>query len=189
MSDVSDDERSPRRDIGSSKGRKAGNDTGKGVEIPAVYHLTASDSTGAQVIGCTLNGNNYLTWSRTMIIALRARNKLPFIDGSLDKPGEDDPLRERWERCNSTLIAWMFNTMEESLQATVAYAIDAKNLWDNLKERYSEGNQSRVFQIKIEICLLKQEEFVLGLSGLSILAFKVQDHTRKGARTKTGATD
>ncbi|PKI32583.1 hypothetical protein CRG98_047026, partial [Punica granatum] len=92
-----------------------------------------------------------------MIIALRARNKLPFIDGSLDKPGEDDPLRERWERCNSTLIAWMFNTMEESLQATVAYAIDAKNLWDDLKERYSEGNQSRVFQIKTEICLLKQE--------------------------------
>ncbi|PKI51880.1 hypothetical protein CRG98_027713 [Punica granatum] len=47
--------------------------------------------------------------------------------------------------------------MEGSLQATVTYAVDAKRLWDDLKERYSEGNQSRVFQIKTEICLLKQD--------------------------------
>ncbi|PKI59598.1 hypothetical protein CRG98_020007 [Punica granatum] len=92
-----------------------------------------------------------------MIIALRARNKLAFIDGSLEKPGDEEPLRERWERCNSTVLAWLFNTMEGSLQSTVAYAVDAKNLWDDLKERFSEGNQSRVFPIKTEICLLRQE--------------------------------
>ncbi|PKI60125.1 hypothetical protein CRG98_019469 [Punica granatum] len=157
MSDVSDDERSPIRDTSSSKGKKAGDGSGRSVDVPPVYRLASSDSTGAQVIACTLNGDNYLTWSRAMLIALRARNKLPFIDGTLEKPEEDDSLRKRWERCNSTLIAWIFNTMEERLQATVAYAIDAKSLWDDLKERYSEGNQSRVFQIKTEICLLKQE--------------------------------
>ncbi|PKI55586.1 hypothetical protein CRG98_024034 [Punica granatum] len=48
--------------------------------------------------------------------------------------------------------------MEEHLQATVAYAVDAKSLWNDLKERYSKGNQTRVFQIKTEIALLKQEE-------------------------------
>ncbi|PKI72596.1 hypothetical protein CRG98_006973 [Punica granatum] len=47
--------------------------------------------------------------------------------------------------------------MEGSLQATVAYAVDARSLWDDLKERFSEGNQSRVFQIKTDICLLKQD--------------------------------
>ncbi|PKI35624.1 hypothetical protein CRG98_044078 [Punica granatum] len=157
MSDLSDDEKSPRRDIGSSTGKKAGDGSGRSVDIPLVYHLTSSDNTGAQVIACILNGDNYMTWSRAMLIALRARNKLPLIDSSLEKPGEGDPLRDRWERCNSTLLAWIFNTMEERLQATVAYAIDAKSLWDDLKERYSEGNQSRVFQIKAEICLLRQE--------------------------------
>ncbi|XP_031402520.1 uncharacterized protein LOC116212069 [Punica granatum] len=157
MSDVSDDEKSPRRDIGSSKGKKAGDGSRRSVDVPPVYHLTSSDNTGTQVIACILNEDNYLAWSRAMLIVLRARNKLPFIDGSLEKTEEEDPLRERWERCNSTLLAWIFNTMEERLQATVAYAIDAKGLWDDLKERYSEGNQSRVFQIKTEICLLRQE--------------------------------
>ncbi|OWM76582.1 hypothetical protein CDL15_Pgr005546 [Punica granatum] len=93
MSDVSDDEKSPMKDTGSA--RKAGDSSGRGMEVPPVYHLASSDSTGVQIIGCTLNGNNYLTWSRAMLIALRARNKLAFIDGSLEKPGEDDPLRKR----------------------------------------------------------------------------------------------
>ncbi|PKI62384.1 hypothetical protein CRG98_017190 [Punica granatum] len=47
--------------------------------------------------------------------------------------------------------------MDVSLQATVTYAVDAGSLWNDLKERYSEGNQSRVFQIKADICLLRQE--------------------------------
>ncbi|PKI36234.1 hypothetical protein CRG98_043386 [Punica granatum] len=157
MSDVSDEERSPRMNVGSSGNKKAGDSSVKSMEVPPVYRLASSDSTGAQVIGCTLNGDNYLTWSRAMLIALRARNKLAFIDGTLERPGDDDPLRERWERCNSTVLAWMFNTMEGSLQATVAYAVDARSLWEDLKERFSEGNQSRVFQIKTDICLLKQE--------------------------------
>ncbi|PKI44510.1 hypothetical protein CRG98_035097 [Punica granatum] len=152
MSNISDEEKSSRQG-----NNRAGDGSVRSIDIPPVYGLASSDNTGARVIACTLNGDNYLTWSRAMIIALRARNKLAFIDGSLEKPGDEEPLRERWERCNSTVLAWLFNTMEGSLQSTVAYAVDNKNLWDDLKERFSEGNQLRVFQIKTEICLLKQE--------------------------------
>ncbi|PKI11380.1 hypothetical protein CRG98_049536, partial [Punica granatum] len=112
-------------------------------DVPPVYRLASSDNTRAQVIACTLNGDNYLTMSQAMIIVLWARNKLAFIDGSLEKLGDEEPLRERRERCNCTVLAWLFNTMEESLQSTVDYAVDTKNLWDDLKERFSEGNQSR----------------------------------------------
>jgi hypothetical protein len=33
-----------------------------------------------------LTGENYSTWSRSMLVALSAKNKLCFIDGSLPKP-------------------------------------------------------------------------------------------------------
>ncbi|PKI72817.1 hypothetical protein CRG98_006797 [Punica granatum] len=36
-------------------------------------------------------------------------------------------------------------------------AQDVKLLRDDLRERYSQGHQSRIYQIKSEICLLKQE--------------------------------
>ncbi|PKI78573.1 hypothetical protein CRG98_001045 [Punica granatum] len=140
MSDVSDDEKSPRLGSRSSTDRKEGDGSVRSMEVPPVYRLASSDSTGTQVIGCTLNGDNYLTWSWAMLIALRARNKLAFINGSLERPDDEDPLRERWERCNSTVLAWIFNTMEGNLQATVAYVVDARSLWDDLKERFSEGN-------------------------------------------------
>ncbi|PKI45908.1 hypothetical protein CRG98_033707 [Punica granatum] len=96
MSDVSDGEKGLRMDSSPSKGKGAGDSTWRSVDVPPVYRLTSSDSMGAQVIGCILNGDNYLTCSRVMVIALRARNKLPFIDRSLEKPGEDSPIRERW---------------------------------------------------------------------------------------------
>ncbi|PKI79018.1 hypothetical protein CRG98_000591 [Punica granatum] len=73
-----------------------------------------------------------------MLAALKAKSKLPFIQGTLEKPEEDDPLRERWE-------------------STIAGAPDAKLLWDDRNGRYSQGHQSRIYQIKSEICLLKQE--------------------------------
>lgn len=138
-------------------GVEFGDGSGARAMIPAVYHLNPSDSPGNVLIACRLNGENYLTWSRAMHTALKAKNKLPFIDGSLRKPAEEDPNRERWEMCNSMLIAWIFNTMEEELQGGVACAVDAKVLWDDLRERFSQGNQTRIYQLKSEICLLKQE--------------------------------
>ncbi|PKI37079.1 hypothetical protein CRG98_042513 [Punica granatum] len=47
--------------------------------------------------------------------------------------------------------------MEPELQASIAGAKDAKLLWDDLRERFSQGNDARVYQIKSGISLLKQE--------------------------------
>ncbi|KAI3440559.1 NmrA domain-containing protein [Psidium guajava] len=152
-----DSDRSPRRGMGPSKAIEKQDGSASKTEISAVYRLESSDGPGNILIACNLNGDNYLTWSRAMLIALRAKGKLPFIDGTLQKPEEGDPMRERWEMCNSTLIAWIFNTMEKDLQSTVACAVDAMELWEDLKERYSEGNLARIYQIKSDICLLKQE--------------------------------
>ncbi|PKI54845.1 hypothetical protein CRG98_024728 [Punica granatum] len=44
---------------------------------------SSSNGTGSVLIGCRLIGDNYLTLSRAMLSALRAKSKLPFIDGRL----------------------------------------------------------------------------------------------------------
>jgi hypothetical protein len=38
-----------------------------------------------------LNGENYSAWSRSIIMALTAKNKLAFIDGSMPQPFAIDP--------------------------------------------------------------------------------------------------
>ncbi|KAI4380521.1 hypothetical protein MLD38_006700 [Melastoma candidum] len=117
-------DRSPRKDVERSKIIEKQDGVTDKMEIPAVYRLESLDGPGNILIPCNLNGDNYLTWSRGMLIALRAKEKLPFIDGTLKKPDEGDFMRERWDKCNSTLIAWICNTMVKDLQSTVACAVD-----------------------------------------------------------------
>jgi len=54
------------------------------------YFLNSSDNPGAVLVSCLLKGDNYPTWRRAMMNALRAKNKLSFVDGSLLKPEEDN---------------------------------------------------------------------------------------------------
>lgn len=39
----------------------------------------------------TEGGENYHSWSRSMLMSLKMKNKLGFIDGTLPKPNVDDP--------------------------------------------------------------------------------------------------
>ncbi|KAL8090665.1 hypothetical protein AgCh_039920 [Apium graveolens] len=38
-----------------------------------------------------LSGDNFINWSRSVKMALGAKNKLGFIDGSSSKPSENSP--------------------------------------------------------------------------------------------------
>lgn len=50
--------------------------------------LTNSDNPGISIVSEVLDGTNYSSWK---IIALDAKNKMSFIDGSLPQPQEIDP--------------------------------------------------------------------------------------------------
>ena len=50
------------------------------------YYLTNGDNPGAAIISETLDGTNYNTWNIAITIALDAKNKLAFVDGSLPRP-------------------------------------------------------------------------------------------------------
>ncbi|XP_031405643.1 uncharacterized protein LOC116214368 [Punica granatum] len=131
-------------------------DSGKGMQTSATFKIGTSDSTGLQITSCLLNGDNYLTWSRAMRIALTAKGKLGFVEGKVLKPPTGDTNLESWEMCNSLILAWIFNGIEKELQPSAAYATDAKILWDDLKERYSQGNEMRIYQLKSDISLYRQ---------------------------------
>lgn len=50
------------------------------------FNLQNSDNPSMKLITVPLNGKNYLSWSRSMTLALRAKEKLGFIDGSCKIP-------------------------------------------------------------------------------------------------------
>ncbi|PKI73560.1 hypothetical protein CRG98_006141 [Punica granatum] len=92
-----------------------------------------------------------------MQTALRAKNKLGFIDGKVQQPAEGESYHDLWVTCNSMLVSWIFNHLDEDLQNSVAGAKNAKILWDDLRERFSQGNETKIHQLKSDICLLRQD--------------------------------
>ncbi|KAI4381631.1 hypothetical protein MLD38_007689 [Melastoma candidum] len=128
----------------------------KNDDVPAAYMLLSSDGPGTQLTSCLLGDGNYATWSRAMLTALRAKNKVGFINGDIKKPETTNPLFDKWDQCNSMIVAWIFNHLERDVQRTVACAGDAKDLWDLLRIRFSQSNITEIHHIKTKICLLRQ---------------------------------
>ncbi|PKI63508.1 hypothetical protein CRG98_016175 [Punica granatum] len=103
------------------------------------YTVSSSDGPGNQLISCTLNGENYLTWSKLMWTALIAKNKIAFVNGTIQKPNEGDANYQQWVTCNSMVVAWLSNSVDQELRPSVACIQNAKTLRDDLKERFSQG--------------------------------------------------
>ena len=53
-------------------------------------HIASSDHPGNALTNTPFNGSNFLGWSRNVKMALGAKLKLGFIDGSCPKPAITD---------------------------------------------------------------------------------------------------
>ena len=50
------------------------------------YFLSSFDHPGYIISLVILNGDNYGNWSRLLVNALKSKNKLGFVNGTLEKP-------------------------------------------------------------------------------------------------------
>ena len=53
-------------------------------------------------------------------MALRAKNKLGFVDGIITKPDDDDD--GKWQRCNDLVGSWVLNSISSELVGIMLYA-------------------------------------------------------------------
>jgi hypothetical protein len=59
------------------------------IDDSSPYHLHHGDSPGTVLVSQLLDGDNYHTWSLSMVMTLTAKNKLSFLNGSLSKPSDE----------------------------------------------------------------------------------------------------
>ncbi|KAM2220643.1 hypothetical protein ACFX1S_019828 [Malus domestica] len=122
------------------------------------FLLHYSDQPGNILVSKTLQGDNYSTWSHAMRISLSAKNKLGLVDGTIDPSAETDKQFALWQRCNDMVLAWILNSVHEDIAISVSYYTSAADVWADLRDRFSQGNDSRVYQIKREIVEHRQEQ-------------------------------
>ncbi|XP_072956526.1 uncharacterized protein [Typha angustifolia] len=123
------------------------------------YFIHPSDHSGLVLISKPLNGDNYSSWKRSMIRALNTRNKLRFINGSILAPSEADDSEGLaiWSRCNDIIHSWIVNTCDPEIADNVNFYSTAREVWEDLDTRFSQGNLACIFEIQRDIVLHKQE--------------------------------
>ncbi|XP_042053398.1 uncharacterized protein LOC121798426 [Salvia splendens] len=120
------------------------------------YYLHASDNPSLQLVPHLLIGSNYINWSRSVVTALIAKNKLSFVNGSLPRPLIDDLLSPSWIRCNSMVISWLRNSVSPQICPSIMYIEDAHELWLDLRDRFSQIDSARSYQLKQQLMFLTQ---------------------------------
>ncbi|MCI55356.1 hypothetical protein A2U01_0076606, partial [Trifolium medium] len=64
-----------------------------------------NDNHALVLVSPLLNGSNYHSWSRSMTVAIRSKNKLHFLNGTLPRPLDDDRDCMAWDRCNTKIMS------------------------------------------------------------------------------------
>ena len=77
-----------------------------------------------------------------MKLMVRGRGKLGYLTGAVKAPKEDDPAYEKWDAENSTVMAWLINSMEEEIGRLYLFLPTAKDIWEIAKETYSDMGNS-----------------------------------------------
>ncbi|KAM2212439.1 hypothetical protein ACFX1S_022740 [Malus domestica] len=83
-----------------------------------------------------------------MRIALSAKNKIGFIDGSLKSPASTDAKYPIWQRCNDMALSWIWQSVQGNIACSILYCKSASAAWKDLEDRLSQGNNSRIYQIR-----------------------------------------
>ncbi|XP_024022817.1 uncharacterized protein LOC112092002 [Morus notabilis] len=120
------------------------------------FYLHSGDNPGLTMVSHPLNGPNYNTWSISMLMALNAKNKVGFVDGTLQRPSSDDLTFSFWSRCNSIVTSWLLNSVTKEIADSLLYLESARDVWNDLYERFHQSNVPRIFQIKMLLLGLSQ---------------------------------
>lgn len=120
------------------------------------YYLHHKDNTGLVLVNQLLAEENYISWSRSIMITLFVKNKLGFIDGTITHPSGD--LLLAWIRNNNVVIAWILNSVSKEISSSILFSEFARDIWIDLKERFEIRNGPQIFQLKRQLATLSQDQ-------------------------------
>ncbi|KAJ4759669.1 hypothetical protein LUZ62_070044 [Rhynchospora pubera] len=104
-----------------------------------------------------LNGNNYLSWSDSVSLALGAKSLSNYITDLPRTPVQNDTQYEKWMATDKLVRLWIKNSMEPSISRLFVDSKSAFDLWQSILDMFGQQNNfDRIFQLKQELFQAKQ---------------------------------
>ncbi|WCJ24945.1 hypothetical protein M5689_006867 [Euphorbia peplus] len=115
-----------------------------------------SDNPSLVLVTTMLDGSNYLSWSRSMLLAINAKHKTDFILRNIKPVDLETDEYRRWKETNDLVFSWILNALSKELGSTFMHASTSKDRWDSLRKRCSQSNGPLIFQLRRETIGLTQ---------------------------------
>uniref|UniRef100_A0A803NB22 Integrase catalytic domain-containing protein n=1 Tax=Chenopodium quinoa TaxID=63459 RepID=A0A803NB22_CHEQI len=122
------------------------------------YFLSNGDHPGMPLGTHILTGANFLNWSRAVKMALIARNKLQFVDGSLPMPATDSADYQKWLPNDYMVMSWILNSMDKVLAESFMFVNSSNQLWIELTERFGRTSAPRIFELHKNLTSIQQND-------------------------------
>ncbi|KAJ1397141.1 Zinc finger, CCHC-type superfamily [Sesbania bispinosa] len=84
-----------------------------------------------------------------------------YVNGKLLKPSTGDPNEEDWTTCNSMVMSWIQNSLNEEPFDSVVYHDTAEGMWKELEKQFSQGSGPRIQEIKRELVNLHEGDMTI----------------------------
>nr|XP_011467540.1 PREDICTED: uncharacterized protein LOC101306260 [Fragaria vesca subsp. vesca] len=91
-----------------------------------------------------------------MCLSLSAKNKIGLIDGTIKPPPRTDPRFPMWKCCNDMVLSWIVHSIQPNIARGVIFSDTAFGVWRDLHDLFSQGDDSRIYQIRQEIAECRQ---------------------------------
>ncbi|KAL0402447.1 UNVERIFIED_CONTAM: hypothetical protein Slati_4274600 [Sesamum latifolium] len=115
---------------------------------PERLRLHGGDHPRMSLVSVPLDGNNYLSWSQSIRLALGAKQKLCFIDGTCTKPAENKEELEQWQRVDCMVVSWLLSSISKDIVEAFLYTTSAHELWKELETRFRDSNSPMLYDVQ-----------------------------------------
>ncbi|XP_070040888.1 uncharacterized protein [Nicotiana tomentosiformis] len=132
--------------------------TGNGVNIDLnhPYFLHSYDAPGVSLVNAIFDGMGFQGWKGSVLIALSAKNKVGFINGTVAPPPVTSKDYQPWLRCNDMVTSWLLNSLSKEIGDNVIYSNSAREMWINLEHRFGQSNGAKLYHLQKELSSLSQ---------------------------------
>nr|XP_033512840.1 uncharacterized protein LOC117277551 [Nicotiana tomentosiformis] len=93
-----------------------------------VVPQTGFNAPGMSLVNAAFDGRGFQGWRRSVMIALSAKNKLRFIDGTCTPPAITFKDHQPWIRCNDMVTSWLLNLLSKDIGDSVIYSKSTREL-------------------------------------------------------------
>ncbi|XP_056692751.1 uncharacterized protein [Spinacia oleracea] len=123
----------------------------------SIYYIHPSDANSAQLVSFKFNGEEgFTSWKRSMLLALSAKNKIGFVDGSYMKPDAGTVECKAWERCNDLVCSLILGNLNEVIAKSVMFLKSARDIWLDLEDRFGFASLAQIYSLEQKLAEIAQ---------------------------------